>query len=461
MFAGIYLMVGCAGISDRPAFVSIKEDVNDRTGLQLHWHTGQKEDEEQVAQAVDQLLKEPLNVDSAVQIALLNNRRIQALYQDLRISRADLVQAGLLRNPGLGASALFPVDGGSAEVKLSVTQHFLDIFLIPLRKQVSSSLFEETKIQVTGRILDLAYRTRVAFYNAQADSQRLEVLGQKLLVAELSYEFAQRLRQAGNITELAFHQQRDVYEKAKMEVRRGESEAHESREALNRLMGAWGGQILWKIETPFSENFKTWFENEPDLKELESEVLEASLDLADARQRILTAGRQLGITKATALVPELELGIEAERDDDWYIGPTLAFPLPLFNQGQAHMVRGRARLRIQQEQYAALAVEIRSTAREWRHRFDAAKDIAGYYLDVIIPLRERIAGETELQYNAMQIGPIELLSAKDQQLAADLEFIDAMKKYRIAHAAIEQLLCGRMPVISDAMENTADQANKH
>jgi len=46
-----------------------------------------------------------------VQIALLNNKDLQATYEDLSIAQADLVQAGLLQNPVFGASLALPVAG--------------------------------------------------------------------------------------------------------------------------------------------------------------------------------------------------------------------------------------------------------------------------------------------------------------------------------------------------------------
>ena len=55
---------------------------------------------EVVANRVAGLLGKPLTVDDAVQIALLNNRGLQAGFQELGITEAEVVQAGRLPNPG-------------------------------------------------------------------------------------------------------------------------------------------------------------------------------------------------------------------------------------------------------------------------------------------------------------------------------------------------------------------------
>ena len=59
------------------------------------------EDAQTAAAEVRQLLARPLTADDAVQIALLNNRGLQAAYAELGIAEADVVQAGRLRQPAV------------------------------------------------------------------------------------------------------------------------------------------------------------------------------------------------------------------------------------------------------------------------------------------------------------------------------------------------------------------------
>ncbi|WP_204325044.1 hypothetical protein, partial [Stenotrophomonas maltophilia] len=56
-------------------------------------------DSERVKSRVTALLRTPLTVDTAVRIALLNNRGLQAAYNDLGISEALFVQASLPPSP--------------------------------------------------------------------------------------------------------------------------------------------------------------------------------------------------------------------------------------------------------------------------------------------------------------------------------------------------------------------------
>ena len=61
-----------------------------------------EQDEESRAQIRDRvadLMREPLTLDRALQVAVLNNRSLRATLEELGVAQADLVQAGLLANP--------------------------------------------------------------------------------------------------------------------------------------------------------------------------------------------------------------------------------------------------------------------------------------------------------------------------------------------------------------------------
>jgi hypothetical protein len=63
---------------------------------------------EQISAIVQKLLKEPLTVSSAVQIALLNNRGLQATFEEVGIAQADVIEAVTLPNPSVDFDVEFP-----------------------------------------------------------------------------------------------------------------------------------------------------------------------------------------------------------------------------------------------------------------------------------------------------------------------------------------------------------------
>ncbi|HLS54502.1 MAG TPA: RND transporter, partial [Zeimonas sp.] len=90
---------GCASFSPDGGFDAVEQIAAEHLGKQARWP---KSDAERgaVDRRVAQLLEEPLTMDDAVQLALLNNRGLQAAYAELGIAEADFVQAGRLPNPG-------------------------------------------------------------------------------------------------------------------------------------------------------------------------------------------------------------------------------------------------------------------------------------------------------------------------------------------------------------------------
>ncbi|MGH7927405.1 MAG: TolC family protein, partial [Candidatus Binatia bacterium] len=74
-----------------------------------------------------------------------------------------------------------------------------------------------------------------------------------------------------------------------------------------------------------------------------------------------------------------------------------------------------------------------------------ARDRALYYRDILLPLRERIVNEAQLQYNAMQLGPLQLLRAREQQIETAVAYIEALREYWLARGDIGQILAGRLP----------------
>jgi cobalt-zinc-cadmium efflux system outer membrane protein len=161
---------------------------------------------------------------------------------------------------------------------------------------------------------------------------------------------------------------------------------------------------------------------------------------------MIVAGEQVGATRVTALVPESSLGGGGEREEGgWEVGPVFEFPIPLFDQGQARLGRAMAELRRAQQEYYALGVQIRATVRTVHERLQGAQDRARYYRDILLPLRERIVNETQLQYNAMQLGVFDLLRAREQQIQAAVAYIETLLDYWLARTDLEHLLSGRVP----------------
>jgi cobalt-zinc-cadmium efflux system outer membrane protein len=438
LFVGL---TGCASVNLNAGFAEVGAAVEERTATKIVWNRGTELDNE-VAEKLRALLGKRFTADDAVQIAMLNNRDLQALYSDLGLAQADLVQAGLFRNPIFDAAVLFPLSGVRPDLQLTVVISFLDALYVPLRKRVAAARFEEAKLRVTGAVLDLATQVRRALYEHQANEQMRELRQTIVQALAASWDVSRRLREAGNITDLDLARDRAAAETAKLALRSAEIAARQSREHLNDVMGTWGEQTDWEIDGRLPD-----IPVDPlPVNGVERVALSRSIDLSQAGQRIITAGQQLGYDRATALIPETEGGVEAEREEGWKVGPVLSVPIPLFDQGQARVGRAVAELRRTQQEYYAMAVRIRATARAVRDRMLGARDRALYYRDILLPLQERIVNEAQLQYNAMQIGIFQLLRDRERQIETGAAYVEVLREYWLARTDLALISSGRLPM---------------
>lgn len=439
---GGLLLTGCASSDPQFAFKDVQQRISQRSGGDVRWFR-EREATPEVETAVAALLKTNLTARAAVQIALLQNPRVQGIFEEIGISQAELVQASTLPNPEFSASWRFPEAGvGVLNQEYSAAGSFLDLVMLPLRKKVAARNLEATKLRVSHEVLTLAAEVQRTFYRAQASQQLLTRLKLIAEVNEAAADVAARQHRAGNITDLEFAEHQAVDAQSKVNAAKTQAEGRTEREQLNRLMGAWGKLTEWLL----ADELPPLPENESSMAHIESLAVKQRLDLEAGRSQLTQMSNALKLQKGFRYVPLAKVGANAERDTDgaWVVGPTLDLEIPLFNQGQGEIARLAAQYRQAQRAFEAQAIEIRSEARQARDQVIAHRDRADYYRKTLLPLRIRIVNESLLQYNAMQIGPIDLLRSKERELETEREYVEAWRDYWIARVDLEKAVGGRL-----------------
>jgi cobalt-zinc-cadmium efflux system outer membrane protein len=438
------LLTGCTSVPSRGGFDAVQQLSGERVGARVYWYQGGPEDAE-VQQALDRMLSAELTADSAVAVALLKNRSLQATYEDLGISQADLVQAGLLRNPRIGAQLAFPVDTTKPSViapSFSFDFDFISLFTLPLRKRAAEESFEAAKLRVSDAVLRLSTEVRIVYFNAAAAEQLTALCKEYLDAQRVAASLSSRQRTAGNISALEEALQLDTYDSGRLQLARAEAAATEAREALTRLLGLWGHAAFFRVAPmPLIP------EKEPSLDGLEARAIRQRLDLAAALHERNARAATLALVRGAGAVPFLDIGAIAERDSGegfWSAGPSIALELPVFDQGQARVARAESALRQQERRMEQLAIDIRSQVRVGKSQVVADRNVVEFYRAVLLPQRMRITGESLLQYNAMQVGLYQLLSAKQSELNASREYVEAIRDYWTAKARLAQALGGRL-----------------
>jgi len=174
---------------------------------------------EQTLVEVRHLLRSPLTTTSAVRIALLNNRGLQATFEDIGLAQADLLEARTVPNPRLDVSARFPDKPPSGtDVEWSIAQNFLNILMIPLKTKIARDQLLAVQLRVSAAVRELVAATKAAVYELQAAEETLNRLTLEKETQSASLNFIQDLHEAGNVTDLRLLQQQAEYGQARLEI---------------------------------------------------------------------------------------------------------------------------------------------------------------------------------------------------------------------------------------------------
>jgi outer membrane protein TolC len=193
------ILSGCATFSKDGGLDAVSALTVERTGQPVHRE--RLADDAAATQAtLIHLLAAPLTPDSAVRIALANNKGLQAAFAELGIAEARLVQAGRMRNPGYSFGRLR--GGDDVEIDRSIMFDFVGLLTLPLRSRIESGRFEQARLDAAAFAVGLAADTRRAYFTAVAAQQSARYAEQVAGAAEAGAELAQGLARVGNWSKL-------------------------------------------------------------------------------------------------------------------------------------------------------------------------------------------------------------------------------------------------------------------
>ncbi len=434
----IAALAGCASVEPGSGLNRVKSLTQTHTGRSLAADRS-PEDLARTARQVDELLRQPLGMDGAVQVALMNNRGLQAKLQQLGITEAEVAQASRLPNPGFSFGRLTKGD----EIELERGLHFnlARLLTLPLVSRLEERRLQSVQREVALDVLSLAADTRKAWVQAVAAEEGLRYMRQVQEAAEASAELARRMQQAGNFNALMRLREQGFYADAALGLARAEQVQRASRERLTRLMGLWGEQLNFKLP----ERLPDLPDAPKDQPDIERQAMAQRLDVQAARLAAEQTAKNLQLTRVTRFVSVFELGLvrntsnEGPRQTGWEIG----LELPLFDWGGARTAKAEAIYMQSLHQAAATAINARSEVREAYGNYRASYDIARHHRDEIVPLKKRISDEQLLRYNGMLIGVFELLADARSQIGSVNASIEALRDFWLAKADLDMALIGR------------------
>jgi outer membrane protein TolC len=434
---GALVLSACTSFSPDGGFSTVQQAARQHLGKDLAWARSDA-DQAAIAQRVQALLSSPLSADAAVQLALLNNRGLQAAFQDLGITEAELVQAGRLANPGFSIGRLRR--GDELEVERSLHLNLARLISRPWTQALEARRFQQVQAQSARAVLGLAAETRKAWIVAVTADETLRYAQQVLQAAEAGAELARRMEQAGNFSALQRAREQAFRADAALVLTRATQARLAAREQLTRLLGLGSEQRAFTLPDRLPD-LPAQLPEQPDV---ERTALAQRLDVQAARLAVAATAQQLGLTRRTRFVNVLELSAlrNSSSDAPTQRGWELSFELPLFDWGEARVARAESVYMQALHQAADTAVQAQSEVRLAYAASRAAHALARQHADEIVPLRKRIADENLLRYNGMFIGVFELLADARAQIAGVNAAIEAKRDYWLAQADLDMALLG-------------------
>lgn len=454
LIAALMWVAGCAKPGDD--WLSSVDRFENEVGTRIGAVKGWSSDNESTRLAAEKLLAEPLTAESAATIALLRNRSVRAALAEVGVKQADLLEAGLLKDPVVAASVRFPNRPPSgANTEFSLTQPLMEALLMPLRKEVARGERESAVLRAAKEAVDIATEAMEATHALRASQAAVAQWKVELVAAEAAAELADAQRESGAASEMAADHRRAELIEAKLDAARADLSAAAARERLVRLLGVEGPQASTINVADAPATIPPVSLEPADAERL---AIERRLDVTLARREIAMIDRAIELTKA-GVWTGVHIGVDTERESDGarLTGPSIEWEVPLFNRRKGEIARLEAQRRAAVERTAAVELNAKSEAREalaaWRSAVSVVKSTGE-----LSSLREQIVVHALERYNRMTLGTFELLATRRDEASARRREAEAAAEHHIARVKLERAIGGTLPTrLSSASTQPATQ----
>ena len=415
--------VSCAGAARAPQTVQLADAIRDRTGAALRPDNG-------AALPPGVNLDDGIAQQEAVAIALWNSPSFQVTLADLGLARADLVEAGMLRNPVL--SLLFP--WGPKQFEWTLQFPFDAIWQRPRRVAAARLNLDAVAQRLIWDAMTLVAEARGAHADAVIAERRVALATENADVASRIAGIAEARLKAGDISDLEARGARTDAASVNVTRQTVEYDRDLARLTLAGLLGldlpaaqlqptALAASVLAACSVE-DALLKDALATRPDVRAAEIGVEAAGARAKWEHSRVLTL---IGILDGNGRGTE---GAE--------VGPGVSGEVPIFARNQGGVSRAEAELERASRRYAAVRAQVGIDVRSAAVRLRQAQAAVDAWQRDIVPSLEIEQRQAESAYRGGEVPLISLLDVSRRLVDSRMRQLDAESALLKALIALER-----------------------
>lgn len=369
-----------------------------------------------------------LSLNEAVEYGISNNPKIQAECAKIGLNNADIKEAGLLLNPKIILDSAFAEKafkggisqtvelGGKRKKRVNVAKAEKEIAMQNIIYEIINF-----RTQIRNAYIDL-YSAREYLKNAQMISD---------LSAQLT-DIAKKREIAGQIANLDVLQAEISEIKTKKDLHNAEIEEAISFNKLNNLLyGKINHDInLKKLNNEDFQKFnddtdtilETAFANSPIIKRIEKNI-----EKANKLERLAKSYIYPDITISVG--PNIIVEKDEKTTTKVNVFAGIDMDIPVFNHGQAGILRARAQKEIYQKQLLAEKNNLSLTINNACTEILKSKKIIDIYEKELLPKAKTVLEKSELSFKEGKSGIIIPLTSQTAYIETQKGYIDSIKYY--------------------------------
>ncbi|WP_432798185.1 TolC family protein [Poriferisphaera sp. WC338] len=435
--AFLAILAGCE-VSTEMQWKQVTELNEQRTGRNLIW---EQTDEDRIIinESIETLLEDGLTREEAVSIAILNNRELQAGFEELGIAASDLLQSQLLTNPPLAGFLALPTNVGNTTASLLFV--ISDLWQIPARKKLFESLSDIKAQQVTMLIVQTAAEAEMAYDHAVYREKMLmlaeRMQQEKQLIADRMFV---RYRH-GLIGELVLERARADAAQQRIVVRNMQNllQIAETRLDVSLSLHNVAQQVK------FTSTLDWMYKSLDDPQKYVDFAMKHRLDILTANTEVQAAKLAMEYQK-TLLFPSMQAGFawEGAIQNENTFGPAGSMVVPIFDQNQAQVAKAMYVHKQKKKYLQSLENKTRKQVMDIIYNQNTEQDNLKYLYN---QLNRIIENEVEYADNwrmKRQLNMIDWLTARVMHIMLDQQMVDTIWRLRMQQVELYQASWGGM-----------------